>query len=267
MCLSFRASSPVKAASNSDARGQEEQRRGSSAIGPIGIARKEKRGQRGAFRPVHSQERLTLTLADKVYSQLKTEIATTVLEPGTPLREEEIARRFQTSRTPVRQALHALEVEGLVAVEPRRGARVSEVSLREALEVYEIRELLEPYASYRAAIRRTKDEIEQLKEIRARFEEQHVSDDLHVRMQLDFDLHSLINEIGGNQILAEVIQDLRLRSERAFARFSRSFYPRSRREHLELIDAIIRGDGDGARDLALKHLHSAKNELMFGPTE
>lgn len=203
------------------------------------------------------------TLADKVYITLKEDITSGKLEPGTPLREEVVAKQFETSRTPVRQALQALQSEGLVQIEPSRGARVSEVSLRETLEVYEIRELLEPHAAFLAAQRRTPEHIAKLKEFEIRLLQLPESKDMKERMVLTMEFHSFINEIGGNKVLAEMVQNLRARTLRAFARISRAYYPRSKEEHLNLLRAIVAGDSEEAKRLSEYHLRSSKTEWMI----
>jgi DNA-binding FadR family transcriptional regulator len=82
------------------------------------------------------------------------------------------------------------------------------------------------------------------------------------RMVLTMEFHSYINEIGGNRVLTEMVQNLRARTIRAFSRLSRAYYPRSQEEHLNLLRAIVDGDADKARQLSEYHLKSSKAAWM-----
>ena len=91
---------------------------------------------------------LTSTL--RVRDRLQREILTGALAPGERLRAEALAQRFGTSRTPVREALLGLEAEGLVEIEPHRGAVVRPFDAAGLVELYELRAVIEPYAAFRA---------------------------------------------------------------------------------------------------------------------
>ncbi len=101
-----------------------------------------------------------------VYDALRAAILHGELAPGTALRETALAEQFHVSRTPVREAIRRLEAEGLVRVEPRRGAVVSELALDELDEIYDIRSALETLAATRAV---TRISARELAEARARF--------------------------------------------------------------------------------------------------
>ena len=103
-----------------------------------------------------------MTSTVRVRDELQHAILEGVLQPGERLRAEALAQRFGTSRTPVREALLQLEAQGLVEVEPNRGAVVKAFDAADLLDLYELRALLEPAAAARAATRIEPDEIEQL---------------------------------------------------------------------------------------------------------
>lgn len=90
-------------------------------------------------------------LRDDVYTRLKRAVLTCELAPGTFVREQELAAQFGVSKSPVRDALHRLETEGFVEVLPRKGYRVAAISLEDALELYEMRFILESASVERAA--------------------------------------------------------------------------------------------------------------------
>jgi DNA-binding GntR family transcriptional regulator len=89
----------------------------------------------------------------RVRDQLQREIIMGALVPGERLRAEALAQRFGTSRTPVREALLSLAAEGLVEIEPHRGAVVRPFDAAGLVELYELRAVIEPYAAFRAAER------------------------------------------------------------------------------------------------------------------
>src|SRR3954466_2450459 len=96
---------------------------------------------------------MAATSTGRVREQLQHAILEGVLKPGERLRAEALAQRYGTSRTPVREALLQLEAEGLVEVEPNRGAVVRAFDRADLLDLYEVRALLEPAAAARAATR------------------------------------------------------------------------------------------------------------------
>jgi DNA-binding GntR family transcriptional regulator len=106
-----------------------------------------------------------VTSTVRVRDELQHAILEGVLQPGERLRAEALAQRFGTSRTPVREALLQLEAQGLVEVEPNRGAVVKAFDAADLLDLYELRALLEPAAAARAATRIEPGEIEQLREL------------------------------------------------------------------------------------------------------
>src|SRR6476620_6459809 len=93
--------------------------------------------------------------ADDVYSSLKDDIERGVLTPGEHLVEDTIGSQFNVSRTPIRNAIKRLQADGLVTIEPRRGAFVASWTNDDAAEVMSIRSMLEPHAAALAAQRRT----------------------------------------------------------------------------------------------------------------
>jgi DNA-binding GntR family transcriptional regulator len=106
-----------------------------------------------------------VTSTVRVRDELQHAILEGVLRPGERLRAEALAQRFGTSRTPVREALLQLEAQGLVEVEPNRGAVVKAFDAADLLDLYELRALLEPRAASRAATRIEPQQIEQLQEL------------------------------------------------------------------------------------------------------
>lgn len=101
----------------------------------------------------------------RVRDELQQAILEGALKPGERLRAEALAQRFGTSRTPIREALLQLEAEGLVSVEPNRGAVVRTFDRDDVLDLYELRALIEPHAAARAATRITPAQLARLHEL------------------------------------------------------------------------------------------------------
>jgi DNA-binding GntR family transcriptional regulator len=105
---------------------------------------------------------MAATSTGRVRDQLHHAILEGALKPGERLRAEALAQRYGTSRTPVREALLQLEAQGLVQLEPNRGAVVKTFDAGDLLDLYEVRALLEPAAAARAALRIGDDDIARL---------------------------------------------------------------------------------------------------------
>ena len=110
------------------------------------------------------------TSTARVVAELRHAILEGVLAPGERLRAEALAERFGTSRTPIREALGSLEVEGLIELQPRRGAVVRPFDSDDLLDLYEVRALIEPFAAARAATRLAQAELDRINEICAHAE-------------------------------------------------------------------------------------------------
>ena len=105
------------------------------------------------------------TRASRVHDELREAILTGSLAPGSRLRAEPLAERLRTSRTPVREALMLLAREGLVDIEPRRGAVVRPFDAADLLDLYDVRGLIEPHAARRAATRIEAPDLARLREL------------------------------------------------------------------------------------------------------
>ncbi len=129
--------------------------------------------------------------ADEVYQDLKSAIQTGTLAPGEHLVEDALRHKYGISRTPVRNALRKLSDEGLVTVEPNRGAFVATWTSDDATEVMTIRVMLEPYAAELAAQRRTAEQLAQMYELCDAMEKAERTRDHDFRDDLARDNHAL----------------------------------------------------------------------------
>jgi DNA-binding GntR family transcriptional regulator len=185
----------------------------------------------------------------RVRDQLQHAILEGVLQPGERLRAEALAQRFGTSRTPVREALLQLEAQGLVEVEPNRGAVVRAFDRDDLLDLYELRALLEPHAAALAARRIAPEDIEALERLCD-------ADDLIVANE---DFHRIILEAAGSPRLSTA-----MRAASGIPRAFRSVFWHDERQraeslmcHRRLVDAFQARDPQLAEAVMRMHILGA----------
>lgn len=200
----------------------------------------------------------------RVYATLKREILTCQITPGTHLYEGQLAERLQVSKTPIRDALGMLVHEGFVEVRPRQGYRVTDITLADIQEVYQLRMLLEPAAAELAAERATADQLKRLKELA---EESYVHGE--VRTYEEFvvknrEFHVLMAEASGNGRLSAMLRKLLEEMQRLFL-FGldlRDSAEEQIAEHRELVDALLKGNHHLARDIATRQIETSRQRVM-----
>src|SRR5262245_481 len=148
------------------------------------------------------------TKKDRIVEELRSLIAAGSLPRGTRIQQDEIAARFETSVTPVREALQQLEAEGLVVGEPHRGVRVASTDIEEVKGVYIMRRLVEPYAFQRAARRVGRRDLEHAHELADRMIEANASDERVLVGELNREFHFLFYANTGLPPLMRRIEEL-----------------------------------------------------------
>ena len=191
-------------------------------------------------------------LREIVYEQLKMQILTGTIVPGTRMMEVELADEMGVSRTPVREAIRKLEKEGLVTIEPRRGAYASSISVKDMVDTLEVREDLEGLAAAMAAERMTEEQTEELRRINQGYTEAIKNSDTEKIISFDEKFHRHIVACSGNKTLikiSEPVQEMALRFRYLYYDdFSR--YANMPVEHKQIIEAILSGNADAARETA-----------------
>lgn len=140
-----------------------------------------------------------------VYQELKRQIILLEQKPGAVIREKEVMEAFKVSRTPVREALMRLEMDGLVRIFPNVGTFVEDVSFQQLKDVFEIQAHLVRLAGSLAAVRITAAEVV---EIRQRIEMMKPTQDTKALMQLDGEIHTIINRATRNEMLVKMLDAL-----------------------------------------------------------
>lgn len=200
-----------------------------------------------------------------VFGKIKERILNGALAPGFPINEEDLGRDLDVSKTPVREALRQLEREGLVENIPGRGSTVTHITFQDIRDIFEIREILECGAAKRAAL--IHDEIGfQAKKRELETNSKKWTDDKEFNWGPVEDIHLFIIASIGNQKLLDtyvgLIDHIKRIRKHFSGRFSQKRFNELIREHLEILDAIIEGNGDRAEMAVQNHLRNAAAYLL-----
>ena len=201
-----------------------------------------------------------VSLAEGLYSALREEIMAGTLAAGTRLRETEVAQRFGVSRTPVREALKKLELEGLVADVPGRSLTVTKPSLNDILDAYLIREVLEGLATRLAAERALEPEVMMMGSILRQIEEANNGGDADRTIELSYQFDDLIFRSARNPRLHRIIEASRAAqgSSRRGNMHDPSRRARSIEERKQIFAAVQKREAKAAELAAQEHLRRAR---------
>jgi DNA-binding GntR family transcriptional regulator len=203
-------------------------------------------------------------LVDEASKAIREVILTGELPPGSQLRQADLAKKMRISRTPLREALMKLEQEGLIAVLPRRGFRVVDLNLEEAIELYELREMLDGLAARLAALRASDDVLKTLGNFIRKMDECVQRQDTHGWLIEHGAFHEEIFRASRNTRLIGLIANIRLSIQRFHPvllntqdRLRKAFH-----EHESIFRAIRSHDPDTAERLARLHIASAREIIV-----
>ena len=196
-------------------------------------------------------------LREVVCESLREAIRNGTLKPGERLMEIQLAEQLGVSRTPVREAIRKLELEGYVIMMPRRGTYVANMSMSDISDIFEIRSALESLSNGLAAKRITPDELEHLQNLLVMLKPYVEQMDMEKIVELDIEFHDLLYHVG-------IISNLRDQLTR-FRTLSMSYPGRleaTMEEHKSIVDAIAAGDSEAARQAAEKHMENSESTLL-----
>jgi len=199
----------------------------------------------------------------RLTSALREAIVSGEFVPNQRLVEADLCSQFKASRAAVRSALFELAGEGLVERVQNRGSRVRAVTLQEAVEISEVRLLLESLCAAKAAERITPAEIEEFQELRTAIVTAVDHGNVAEYSRLNQELDRRVREISGQQTAVEVLERLRAQSVRHQFRLAQQ-PGRARvsmQEHCDIIDAIVAHDGAAAEAAARRHMDSVVKAL------
>ncbi len=205
-----------------------------------------------------------LPLRDVVFKTLRQAILTGDLKPGERLMEIHLANKLGVSRTPIREAIRKLELEGLVTMVPRRGAQVAQITEKSLSDVLEVRRALDEMAVELACLRITDEEKEKLKEACADFEKAVVTRDIRAIAKADVVFHDIIFQSTGNERLSQLVNNL---AEQMY-RYRYEYIKDDKRhdvlvnEHRKIYDSILQGDIPSAKEAIRVHIENQEKSII-----
>lgn len=200
---------------------------------------------------------------EQAFRTLVDEIVAGELPPGTPLSERTLVDRFGISRTPIREVIWQLERDDLVDVHVGRGVFVKKIGAEEVIELFQLREALEPLAAMLAAGQRPDDELAELK-ARLRSADADEDRDASELVKLGESLHDAVVRWSGNRMLARIYDTLRRQTQlmRNLLHDQQGSERTSLREHITILGALERRDAAGARQAMADHLRRARVAII-----
>lgn len=198
--------------------------------------------------------------ADQVRDSLREAILDGEIKAGQRLREEELAREFGVSRTPIREALQQLSSEGLIDISPHQGAVVTGLTTDDILAIYVVREALEGVAARLAARRATPEQCKTLLAIVEEMAAVASNGNPAALAQLNLQFHAELRRAANNRHLDKYLSQV----EHAVRRFGQTTFAYPGRaastveEHRAIVDAVVAGDAERAEALAIEHMREAR---------
>ena len=197
-----------------------------------------------------------LPLRDVVFQTLRQAILRGELEPGERLMEIQLANKLGVSRTPIREAIRKLELEGLVLMIPRKGAEVAQITEKSLRDVLEVRRALENLAVQLACLRMSPQTLADLKAAARAFEEILGGEDVTAVAEADVAFHDVIYMATDNQRLISLLNNLREQMYRYRVEYlkKKECHKQLLWEHQEIIRAIEAGEIDVATKITEQHI-------------
>jgi len=205
-----------------------------------------------------------ISLRDAIFNQLRQAIITGDLKPGERLREISLAEKMGASRTPIREAIRRLEMEGLVVMVPRHGATVAGITRTQLMNVLEIRRALEELAIELACSRMTVAQLNELKELEKVLKEQKDSTDSLALSDIDEKFHEKIYQATNNPRLIQMLAELREQMYRYRLEYMKAMDKRNKlvTEHNRILKAIETGDVEMGKNAIRVHINSQEEEIL-----
>lgn len=208
-------------------------------------------------------------LRELVCENIRQAIIDGTFSPGERLMEIQLADEMGVSRTPVREAIRKLELEGFVVMIPRRGTYVADISIKDITEIYEIRTCLDVLAAGLAAERITDEELETLNGYLLEIGQHVANMDMEKIVAVDTAFHDVLYTASRNERLRSIINNLR--EQMTSIRGRSMSYPgrliETMDEHRILVDSIASRNVERAQHAARVHIENAEHTLMLSLAE
>jgi DNA-binding GntR family transcriptional regulator len=211
---------------------------------------------------IASIDRLGLSVA--VGARLREMIVEGALAPGTRLNERMLCEQLNVSRTPLREAFKTLAVEGLIVLQPNRGAVVAQMSVPEIEQTFEVMGAMEGLSGELACARATDAEIAEVRALHFEMLAAHARRDLPTYYKLNHTIHDRINAMARNGVLTETYQQInaRIQSLRFRSNFNQDKWDAAVREHGAMLEALERRDGNALRLILQQHLRNKRDAVL-----
>lgn len=207
-----------------------------------------------------------LPLRDVVFNTLRRAILLGELEPGERLMEVQLADKLGVSRTPIREAIRKLELEGLVVMVPRKGAAVAKITEKDLQDVLEVRCSLEELAVELACERMTEEDLKRLQETMSVLRRSLENGDVSAAAEQDVKFHDVIFGATGNKRLIQMLNNLREQMYRYRVEYLKnlSIHEGLIQEHEDILDCLRKRDGVRAREAIRSHIARQEREVSRG---
>ena len=200
----------------------------------------------------------------QVAERLRVAIDSGELAPGTRLNEVELCNEMGVSRTPLREAIRSLATEGLVELQPNRGAIVSVVSSEDVTEILPIMASLEGLGGRLAAVNMEREKILQVRNIHNQMIGHYSNGAVDDYFETNRLIHELITEGSGNQTLVDTINNLsaKVRRARFSAHMTQESWAKAVAEHEEMIDALESRDSNRLESVLIQHIETKRTTII-----
>lgn len=225
-----------------------------------GLPAKVQRGRRGTG----GKRKPAASLTERTYDLLRRDILSCALEPGSEVSEADIAKRLNVSKTPVREALGRLKVEGFVKTFPRRGYQITPLTIADMDELFDVRSIVEAGCGALAAERISEDELDRLEELADASYDPSASASLDKFISVNRDFHLAIARATGNERLYEL-------AFKQLAELERFFYIGARKrdlntevnlDHHRIVEVLRKRDPAAARRKMIEHTEATRSGLF-----
>lgn len=205
-----------------------------------------------------------LPLRDVVFNTLRNGILRGLLPPGLRLMEIQLAKQLGVSRTPVREAIRKLELEGLVVTIPRKGAEVAEITPKDLHDVLEVRCAMEALAVELACKSITQEELSLLQQVLQKFKRLVPKGDANALAECDVEFHDIIIQSTGNKRLIQLLNNLREQMYRYRLEYLKDehTHPLLIREHEEILSCLENRDVPRAKAVISEHINQQYEDVI-----
>ena len=205
-----------------------------------------------------------LPLRDVVFQTLRQAILKGELKPGERLMEIQLAQKLGVSRTPVREAIRKLELEGLVVMIPRKGAEVAKITVRDLKDALEVRMAIDSLSVKLACERLDENDKTEIKQACVAFREAVKSKNVQAIVEGDERFHNTIYRASKNQKLITIAMNLREQVYRYRFEYVKdfSYHENLIREHDQITEAILKGDVETAQKIMKEHIYNQEQIVI-----